>query len=490
MSTESPFARRRAGLLLHPTSLPGDYDNGDLGAHAYRFVDWLASCGFSVWQTLPLGPTHGDLSPYSAQSVHAGNPRLIALEPLIKAGWLTLDQAQTNEDGWSYRQRQLAVAHQGFQQHGGAERDAYALFQRHHAHWLDDYALYQVIRAAHQCKPWFEWPLPLRNRQAKALEELRHTAAEALDQCKFEQFLFFKQWEALKQYANQHGILIFGDIPLFVGYDSADVWAQREAFLLDAQGGRTVVAGVPPDYFSATCQLWGNPHYDWEAMRKNDFKWWKARIQTQLTQFDILRIDHFRGLEAYWEIPADAETAIHGRWQTAPGDALFKSLRKAFGTLPLVAEDLGIITPEVEQLRDSHNLPGMKVLHFAFDSGADNVYLPHNHVVNAVVYTGTHDNNTTLGWFNEIDERTKQHLFNYLGGNAEQMPELLVRAAFASVAQLAVIPMQDALALGAEHRMNQPGVAQGCWRWRFQWEQVQAPIAPHYRHLLELYGRI
>jgi len=491
MSTASPFERRRAGLLLHPTSLPGHYDNGDLGPNAYRFVELMAACGFTVWQTLPLGPTHDDLSPYSAQSVHAGNPRLIALEPLLEAGWLQPDQGpMPGEQGWAYRQRRLIEAYQGFQEHGAAERDAYAIFQHQHAHWLDDYTLYQAIHTAHGQRAWFEWSRELRDRHPDALASAREEYDEVIIQRKFEQFLFFRQWTALKQYANEHNILIFGDIPLFVGYDSADVWAQRKAFQLDQQGQREVVAGVPPDYFSATGQLWGNPHYDWKAMRLNHFQWWKERIRTQLTQFDLLRIDHFRGLEAYWEVPAQAETAAHGRWQPAPGDKLLKALREEFGRLPLVAEDLGIITPEVEALRDAHHLPGMKVLHFAFGGGADNPYLPHHHIRNAVIYTGTHDNNTTLGWFDELDDGTRNHLFSYLGGGPEQMPELLVRAAFASVARLAIIPMQDVLALGGEHRMNRPGVADGCWRWRFQWEQVGPEVAGHYRHLLELYGRV
>jgi 4-alpha-glucanotransferase len=330
----------------------------------------------------------------------------------------------------------------------------------------------------------------VRDRQPEALTSARHQYAEAITQCQFEQFLFYQQWLELKQHANARGILIFGDIPLFVGYDSADVWAQRQEFMLDREGRREVVAGVPPDYFSATGQLWGNPHYAWEAMQADGFQWWKARIRTQLTQFDLLRIDHFRGLEAYWEIPAREKTAIMGRWQPAPGDQLFRALKAEFGALPLVAEDLGIITPEVEALRDAHHLPGMKVLHFAFGGGADNPYLPHNHAVNSVVYTGTHDNNTTQGWFQELDDSTRTHLFNYLGGGPNQMPELLVRAALASVARLAVVPMQDVLALDGEHRMNRPGVANGCWRWRFRWEQVEQQVAGHYRHLLELYGRV
>lgn len=490
MSQGSPFDRRRAGLLLHPTSLPGGFDNGDLGPEAYRFVDFMAACGFTVWQTLPLGPPHDDLSPYSAQSAHAGNPRLIALEPLIEAGWLKPDGGpRTDEDGWTYRQRRLVEARQGFEK-AGQERGEHAAFLDRHRIWLDDFALYQAIRAGRERSAWFDWPRELRDRHPETLADIRRQYGENIAQCRFEQFLFYRQWAALKQYANERGILVFGDIPLFVGYDSADVWARRDCFLLDDEGRPEVVAGVPPDYFSATGQLWGNPHYAWEKMRADGFQWWKERIRTQLTQFDLLRIDHFRGLEAYWEIPASAETAVAGRWRLAPGDELFQALRAEFGRLPLVAEDLGIITPEVEALRDTHGLPGMKVLHFAFGGGADNPYLPHNHVLNSVVYTGTHDNNTTLGWFEELDERTRAHLFDYLGGDPKLMPALLARCAFASVARLAVVPMQDVLALGGEHRMNRPGVADGCWRWRFRWDQVGSGVAAHYRHLLELYGRV
>jgi len=489
MSQGSPFDKRRAGLLLHPTSLPGGYDNGDLGPEAYRFVDFMAACGFTVWQTLPLGPPHDDLSPYSAQSAHAGNPRLIALEPLIEAGWLNQDRGPAaGEDGWAYRRRRLVEARRGFERSGSVNSEHEAFLAQHQS-WLDDFALFQAIRAASERPAWFDWPRELRDRHRDGLAAARKRFAEPIAQCRFEQFLFYRQWAALKRYANERGIAIFGDIPLFVGYDSADVWARRGCFLLDAEGRRQVVAGVPPDYFSATGQLWGNPHYAWESMRADGFRWWKERIRTQLIQFDLLRIDHFRGLEAYWEIPADAETAVSGRWRLAPGDELFRALRAEFGRLPLVAEDLGIITPEVEALRDSHGLPGMKVLHFAFGGGADNPYLPHNHVPNSVIYTGTHDNNTTLGWFEELDERARAHLFDYLGGNPNLMPDLLVRAAFASVARLAVVPMQDVLELGGEHRMNRPGVADGCWRWRFGWEQVGPGVAAHYRHLLDLYGR-
>lgn len=490
MSQGSPLDKRRAGLLLHPTSLPGGYENGDLGPEAYRFVEFMAACGFTVWQTLPLTPPHADLSPYAAQSVHAGNPRLIALEPLVEAGWLQPDGGpRPGEDGWSYRRRRLSEARLGFQNAGWVQGE-YEEFLRQREDWLEDYALYQAIRADRQQAAWFDWPPELRDRHPKSLAAIRTRFGEAMAQCRFEQFLFYRQWANLKRYANEHGILIFGDIPLFVGYDSADVWARRDCFLLNAEGRPDVVAGVPPDYFSETGQLWGNPHYAWETMRADGFQWWKARVRTQLTQFDLLRIDHFRGLESYWEIPASAETAVAGRWVEAPGDELFRALRAEFGRLPLVAEDLGIITPEVEALRDAHGLPGMKVLHFAFGGDAENLYLPHHHILNSVIYTGTHDNNTTLGWLEELDEATRNHVFEYLGGDPARMPELLVRTALASVARLAVVPLQDVLALGGEDRMNQPGVAEGNWRWRFRWDQVGSGVAGHYRHLLTLYGRI
>ena len=496
MSLCAPLDRRRAGLLLHPTSFPGGYGNGDFGPEAYHSVEFMAACGFSVWQTLPLTPPHADLSPYAAQSVHAGNPRLIALEPLIEAGWLDAEGGPgPDEDSWAYRQRRLVEARQGFERADDPDlKNRYAEFLQQQQSWLADYALYQAIRAEQQHAGWSDWPQQLRDRDPAALESVRQQCGTAIAQCQFEQFLFYRQWLALKQYANQRGILIFGDIPLFVGYDSAEVWARRDCFLLDATGRPEVVAGVPPDYFSATGQLWGNPHYAWEGMRANGFQWWKERIRTQLTLFDLLRIDHFRGLESYWEIPATATSAAEGRWVVAPGDDLFHALTAEFGPLPLVAEDLGIITPEVEVLRDRHGLPGMKVLHFAFGGhGKDyaaNSYLPHNHVPNAVVYTGTHDNNTTLGWLDELDEHTRNHVFDYIGGGPDQMPERLVRTALASVAQLAVVPMQDVLALGVADRMNQPGVAEGNWRWRFRWEQVPSHLADHYRHLLTLYGRV
>lgn len=475
--------RRRAGVLLHITSLPGPHSNGTLGAEAYRFVDFLARSKVSVWQMLPIGPTHDNLSPYQSLSIHAGNTRLLDPDWVVSKGWLSGFDSALPRQVW------IDKAFGQFQQCAAPHCEPWRQFCQQHAHWLDDYALYQALRAAHQCKPWWSWPTALRCRDPAALAQARMELADAMDRQRFAQFLFYQQWLALKEYANRHGILLFGDMPLFVAQDSADVWAHQSSFLLDEQGQPTVVAGVPPDYFSATGQRWGNPHYRWESMEADGFAWWQARMKTQLTLFDILRIDHFRGLESYWEIPESEKTAIRGRWIKAPGKALLAHLSRTFSSLPLVAEDLGIITPEVNELRKQFNLPGMKIMQFAFDGGANNPYLPHNHAKNSVVYTGTHDNNTTVGWFNELDHDKKRYVYDYLLASTEPMPWALIRATLASVAKLAIIPMQDLLALGTEHRMNRPGTTDGNWQWRFQWEQVDSHLATRLKTLIQIYKR-
>ena len=491
--SHSPLDRRRAGVLLHPTSLPGAVGNGDLGPDAFRFVDFLQAAGFTVWQTLPLGPTHEDLSPYRCQSVHAGNELLISLHRLEEDGLLPRDGGpRQDESPGAYRRRRLAEAFRVYRSPGhDGVRGECDDFANRHAYWLDDYALYQALGDAHQGRPWWEWPQGLRDRDPAALGEARRALATPIDQCRFEQFVFYRQWGRLRRYANERDVLIFGDIPLYVADDSADVWAQRRFFRLDGGGRPTVVAGVPPDYFSPTGQRWGNPQYDWDRLQAEGFGWWIERLRTQLEQFDLLRIDHFRGIEAYWEIPAWDNTAVNGRWVSAPGEALLRSLGEAFHRLPLIAEDLGFITPEVDALRDRFALPGMKVLQFAFGGAADNPYLPHNHRANAVVYTGTHDNNTTLGWFHELDAGTRQHVLEYLGCTAEGMPTGLCRAALGSVARLAMLPMQDLLRLGADQRMNAPGThAESNWRWRFSWDQLGNGAERFYRHMIGLYGRI
>lgn len=484
------LSRRRAGILLHPTSLPGSQGNGDLGADAYRFVDFLADCGISLWQTLPLGPTHEDLSPYQCLSVHAGNTRLISLQALVEQGWLDNAELDESSDLDVQRKVRLSAAYNGFLRNAPDEsRTAFERFRQEHKDWLDDYAFYQALRSDQNGSAWFDWPEPLRDRQAAALKAERKHLAACIEQVCFEQFLFFSQWAKLRHYANQRGVLLFGDVPIFVAHDSADVWAHRDWFALDDSGHAQVVAGVPPDYFSATGQRWGNPHYRWERMQRDGFSWWIQRMRSQMEMFDLVRIDHFRGFQAYWEIDAAAETAIDGRWVEAPGEALFHAMKDAFGYLPLVAEDLGIITPEVDALRRRFDLPGMKIMQFAFDGSSDNPYLPHNHETCSVVYTGTHDNDTTLGWYQSSDEHIRRNMHHYLGESTEQMPWPLLRAALASVARLAVLPMQDILELDGNHRMNLPGVAGGNWRWRFSWEQLQDEQRDRLRDWVRLYGR-
>lgn len=485
-----PFERRRAGILLHPTSLPGSVGNGELGLEAYRFVDFLADCKVGLWQMLPLGPTHSDLSPYQCFSVHAGNTRLISLQRLVEAGWLDDASLDPKQDIPAQRKLRLTAAHNGFLRHADDElRAALEAFIEQHTHWLDDFALYQALRDEFNGMAWFDWPAPLRDRDPTALEEARRRLASAIEQVQFEQFLFFRQWLDLRHYANEHGVLLFGDIPIFVAYDSAEVWASHQWFELDAQGGLKVVAGVPPDYFSETGQRWGNPHYDWKALADDGYRWWLERIHTQLELFDLLRIDHFRGFEAYWEINAASDTAMDGRWVPGPGADFFEALRREFGKLPLVAEDLGVITPEVTALRKQFGLPGMKILQFAFDGSSDNPYLPHNHEPLSVVYTGTHDNNTTLGWYEELSGEQRAFIHRYLGLADDSMPWTLVHTALASVARLAVLPMQDVLALDASHRMNIPGIAEGNWQWRFEWEQLRPEYGERLRDWVQLYGR-
>ncbi|RRQ20872.1 4-alpha-glucanotransferase [Thiohalobacter thiocyanaticus] len=482
--------RRRAGVLLHPTSLPGGSGAGNLGHAAFHFIDFMADCGLSVWQVLPLGPTHEDRSPYQTTSVHAGSPELISLDLLQEWGWLEMPPAPDPADPDAWHLECLRRARSRFQRHASAaDQAALREFIDSHAAWLPDFACYQAIKDTRDGEAWVDWPAPLRDREPQALEAFRAGHGEAIEQVMFEQFVFFRQWHDLRRYANERDILLFGDIPIFVAHDSADVWANREGFLLQEDGHPQVVAGVPPDYFSETGQRWGNPLYDWEQMSRSGYSWWWERIHTQRDLFDLIRIDHFRGFEAYWEIPAAAETAIAGRWVKGPGAAFFEQMLTRFGDLPLVAEDLGTIDEAVEQLRDAFHLPGMKILQFAFGSGADNPYLPHNHVPLSLVYTGTHDNDTTLGWYQSLDAAAREHLVAYLGQEATDMPRALNRTAMASVAWLSVVPLQDWLGLDGSHRMNQPGVRGGNWQWRFEWDWIDADLPGRIRELLELYGR-
>jgi len=475
------FQQRRSGVLLHITSLP----SANLGTDAYKFVDFCQQAGASVWQMLPLGPTHSDGSPYQCLSAHASDAKLICFDIVKQQSWADADTL----DGDSFLTILVHSYRQFVARANRKEKAEFSAFCKRNDYWLDDYALFSEIRHLQHTTAWFHWPEALRDRDSKALKKIRKERKESLNICRFGQFLFFQQWQTLKDYANEHGVLLFGDMPIFVAHDSADVWANPELFTLDKQGQSERVAGVPPDYFSETGQRWGNPLYRWDQLIAQDFLWWQQRLQTQLELFDLIRIDHFRGFEACWEIPASCETAIDGEWVTAPGDALFDKLLTHFGALPLVAEDLGIITEEVTALREKYAMPGMKILHFAFGGDADNPYLPHRHCQDSVVYSGTHDNNTTMGWFEELDDADKAYVYEYFDETNEAMPWLLIRETIRSVAQLAIIPMQDLLALDGHHRMNVPGTTEGNWSWRFDWDMVEQECAPRFKKLNELYGR-
>jgi 4-alpha-glucanotransferase len=476
-----PLKQRQAGVLLHPTSLP----DGRLGQYAHAFVDFLAHCGFSVWQVLPLGPTHENLSPYQSVSAHAGNPRLIDLAQLKQQGWLNHDGGH---DAQQHHHALQQAYHHFCQYQSHEQRQAYHDFMHQHHHWLVDYALFRVLKTVHHQQAWWDWPQPHRQRDLEALAQLKLEFRQDIDFYCFEQFVFFQQWQKLKTYANQHGVQLLGDLPIFIADDSVDTWAEPHYFNLNTNGQPRSVAGVPPDYFSATGQRWGNPHYNWETLQADGFQWWIRRLNTQALLFDRVRIDHFRGFEAYWDIPADSHDATSGHWVKAAGEALFATLEQA-GTLPLIAEDLGIITDEVIALRDKFNIPGMKILQFAFSDNADNPYLPHNHTENCVVYTGTHDNNTTLGWFNQLSDDEKHRVYDYLASH-EAMPWALIRVALASVGKLVIIPMQDLLAADSSARMNTPSVAEGNWRWAFAWPDIPSHTPSRLRHLLGLYGRL
>jgi 4-alpha-glucanotransferase len=483
-SVDTPLGRRRAGILLHPTSLPGPEQYGIIGHDAFRFVEFLAQAGISVWQTLPLGPTHTDKSPYQCLSAHAIDPSFISLEWLYDRQLLKQDPNLTRKTN---KERQLQVAYTAFKQKNHEED--FQKFKQRHNYWLDDFSLFMAIRETQDNKAWWDWEKPLRNRETKAINAFKASHHDSIEYFQFVQFIVFNQWLQLKSYANQHGVLIFGDLPIYVSLDSTDVWANRKQFDLDKNGNPASVAGVPPDYFSETGQRWGNPLYNWKKMEKENFRWWVDRMRSQYELFDLIRIDHFRGLQAYWEVPAEEDTAINGKWVEAPGHALLTTLQSSFGGLPLVAEDLGTITEEVYALRNAFDIPGMKILQFAFDRNPDNPYLPHNHERDSVVYTGTHDNNTTLAWYEGLDSDSQDYICQYLGKEKPDMPWTLIRTALASVANLAIIPMQDILGLGKGYRMNTPGTTENNWAWRFDWPQIQDSLIQDLRHLNKLYSR-
>lgn len=485
--------QRQAGVLLHLTSLPITPGNGDLGAQAYYFVDFLVSTACRVWQFLPISPTQEDRSPYQSTSAYAGDALLISLDMLHQWGWLEaipVHDKKRHGDAGAYRRQMLLLAKQGFDRYAiGEDRDALHHFISTEQTWLRDYALFEALKKKFHNQPWYQWPLPYRDRHPDILGQSAQELAEGTAQVYFEQFVFNRQWHLLKAYANQKGVRLFGDMPIFVCHDSADVWANRQYFQINAAGELEVVAGVPPDYFSENGQRWGNPCYHWPALIQSDFDWWLSRFKRQIHLFDLIRVDHFRGFQAYWEIPATSLTAKSGQWVQAPGLALFARLSRGVATLPIIAEDLGVITPEVTALRQKFFFPGMRIFQFAFDGHPHNPHLPHNYSKHTVSYTGTHDNNTTLAWFNSLPDDVQKQVVDYLGYPTEAFPWPAIRAVLGSIARLAIIPLQDILALDGSHRMNQPGTSQGNWSWRFQWEQIEADTVPRLRHLVKLYNR-
>ncbi len=479
---------------MHPTSLPNDFGIGDFGRTAYNFVDFLSETKQTYWQMLPLNPTgYGD-SPYQSFSAFAGNTMLISPEKLVEENLLSEKElenklnfpAEKVDYGtvYNWKNEILSKAFEKFE-----KTDDFENFCVDVAWWLDDYALYRAIRQSEDHKQWFEWDESLRFRDEDALNEKREELSVEVEREKFYQFLFFRQWMNLKKYANENGVKIIGDLPIFVSADSADVWSNPSFFKLKESGAPSVVAGVPPDYFSKTGQLWGNPLYDWENLRADGFEFWKKRIGFGLMMADILRIDHFRGFEAVWEVPAEDETAENGSWVKVSGADLFRTLRDNFPEMPFIAEDLGEITPEVLQLRDDFDLPGMKILQFAFGGGAENDYLPHNYTKNCAVYTGSHDNNTSRGWYKSANKHEKEFCKKYLKSNGRAIHWDFINAAFSSVADTAIIPLQDVLGLGGEARMNFPSTIGGNWQWRFREKDVSKKIKDKLKEITETYGR-
>lgn len=497
----SSMNQRTSGLLLHPTSLPGRYGIGSFNQAAYGWIDFLGRTHQHLWQVLPLGPTgYGD-SPYQSFSTFAGNPYLISLEELVRDGLLRqaeLDRApnfpaERVDFGALYRWKLplLRMVADAFATRATPDQESeFAKFCTGQAAWLDDFALFMALKDAHNGLPWNQWEMALRSRQPAALQAARRAQAEAMHAHKLNQWLFYRQWARLKGYANTQEIQVVGDIPIYVAMDSADVWANPQEFLLDAAYQPTVVAGVPPDYFSATGQLWGNPIYRWDVMKANDYQWWLRRIRAALALYDLVRVDHFRGFAGYWEVPAGETTAIHGQWVTGPGADFFQTVLAELGDLPIIAEDLGEISQDVIDLRDSFNLPGMKILQFAFAADASDKFLPHNYTPNFVVYSGTHDNDTAWGWYTGSSTEKERDFFRrYFRTDGSDVAWTLITAAFQSVANMAIVPLQDVLNLGTAARMNLPGSADGNWTWRFTPDDLTDFVEDRLLDVTMLYGR-
>jgi 4-alpha-glucanotransferase len=490
---------RAAGILLHPTSLPGRFGIGDLGPAAHKFIDQLAAAGQRYWQILPLGPTgYGD-SPYASLSAFAGNTLLISPEKLVEDGLVekaALDNVEAISDRVHYgritkwKSELLAEAYKRFvETHDDDLTREFKTFCGEEREWLDDYALFRALRQTQNGRPWYEWPLKFKLRDQRTISIAREQLAPLIDERRFYQFLFFREWRSLKQYANDKGILIIGDIPIFVALDSADVWCRRDQFKLNEDGSPKVVAGVPPDFFSKTGQLWGNPIYDWQAMQRDRFAWWTERFRHALCLTDIVRVDHFRGFVAAWEVPGMDKTAEHGEWVNVPGRELFAAVKRGLGELRVIAEDLGVMTGEVDELRDSNGFPGMRILQYAFSGDGKNRDLPHNYVQNTVAYTGTHDNDTTVGWWRSLGENEREYCLKYLGSDDAEIEWKMIRLIYSSVADIAVIPMQDVLGLDSDSRMNTPATNIGNWSWRMAEDGFDDAAIDRLNDLAQIFGR-
>jgi len=492
---------RSSGILLHPTSLPGAYGIGDIGPAAHRWIEFLRAAGCGLWQVLPLGPTgYGD-SPYQCFSSFAGNPYLISPEALLKDDLLhpddLVDRPSFPTDYVEYGEVipwKLGLLDRSFVRyqhtHSARLRDQMEEFQAGQSAWLEDFALFMALKEAHGGQPWHTWELPLRLREPAALAEARKQYDIPIQRQIYRQFIFYRQWSRLHNLAHASHIQIIGDIPIFVAHDSADVWAHPDLFFLDEAGKPTFVAGVPPDYFSPTGQLWGNPLYRWDRHARNGYAWWLQRIKATLDMVDIVRIDHFRGFAGYWEVPGDAKTAEKGQWVPGPGKDFFHSIRQSLGDLPIIAEDLGVITPDVVEMREAFDLPGMRIFQFAFDSTPEDPFLPHHYPVNCVVYTGTHDNDTVLGWYKRVPEKEKAFYRTYMHRDGSEVSWDMIRGVWASVAVLGLAPMQDFLNLDNKARMNYPGNPSGNWTWRMPQEALDRQLQSQVKELNYLYSRL
>lgn len=487
---------RKSGILLHPTSLYGLEGIGTLGKSAYDFIDFLEKSKQKLWQIFPLGPTgYGD-SPYQCFSAFAGNPYLIDLETLVKESYLNMSDLDVDFgsnleriDYGKIYENKLPLLKKAFEKFDVSKQE-FVDFNNKNSYWLENYAMFSALKNYFNGNSWLEWPSEFKNRDERAMNEIKVKLDKEIKYQKFLQYMFYKQWKNLKQYANSKGIEIIGDIPIFVSMDSSDAWSNPEIFLFDKEKKPVKVAGVPPDYFSETGQLWGNPLFDWNKLKERDYDWWIDRVKANLELYDIIRIDHFRGFESYWAINYGETTAINGKWEKGPGIDLFNKIKEKLGDINIIAEDLGILTDEVVKLKEEAGFPGMKILQFAFDKDPENDYLPHNYEKNSVVYTGTHDNDTTNSWYFKLSNEEKGEIRDYINVNDDSyIVYSLIRTALASVSDIAIIPMQDYLNLGEFARINTPGVASGNWQWRLKGNELSEELAKNIAHITTIYGR-